>query len=56
MFNGTNLTLNYGVDQNTLMFGSKKDPLIINALSPSIYKSRYKKEIKQRYSLNSIHS
>ena len=30
-----------------------KDPLLINASSPRTYKSRYKKEIKQRQGLNS---
>ena len=49
MSNGTNPTLNAGVDQDPLMFSSHKDPYLIDAPSPSAYKLRYKKEIKQRY-------
>ena len=48
MFDGTNLTLISGVDQDKLMFGSPKDPLFIGVSSSSTYKSRYKWEIKTK--------
>ena len=41
MFNGTNPTLIASVDQDPLMFGSREDPYLIDASSPSAYKLRY---------------
>ena len=43
-----NLTLSSDVDQDTKMFGLHERPLPYNVSCPRIYKSRYKKEIKQR--------
>ena len=48
MFDGTNLTLNFDVDQDKQILVRTIDFLLILASSPSTYKSRYKKEIKQR--------
>ena len=43
-----NLTLSSDVDQDTKMFGLHERPLTYKVSCPRIYKSRYKKEIKQR--------
>ena len=48
LFHGANLTLSSDVDQDTYMFGLHERPQLIHASSPRTYKSRYKKEIKQR--------
>ena len=56
MFNGTNLTFNSDVDYDTYLSVRMKDPEHIDASSPSTYKSRYKKEIKQRQGLKSTYN
>ena len=47
-FYGANLILSSDVDQDTTMFGLHESPSLIHVSSPRTYKSRYKKEIKQR--------
>ena len=48
MFDGTNLSLISDEDQDTRMFGLHERALTYDVSFPSTYKSRYKKEIKQR--------
>ena len=48
MFDGANLTLIDDMDQTDRGLVRMKDPWLIDVLSPSKYKSRYKKEMKQR--------
>ena len=48
MFEGTNFTLISDVGQDTTFLVRMTDPLLIDVLSPSTYKLKYKKEIKQR--------
>ena len=47
MFDGPNFALISDVDQDKICLVHMKDPYLIDTLSP-IYKTRYKKEIKQR--------
>ena len=56
MFDDANLSHISDVDQTIRCLVRIKDPYIIDVLSPSKCKSRYKKEIKQRLGLNSIYS
>ena len=48
MFNGTNLTHISDVDHGNRCLVCMKDPSLIDVSSPSIYKSKYEGEIKQR--------
>ena len=54
MFNGYNLTLNLDVDQTHSCLVHMIDPLLTNALFPSINKSRYKNEIN-KYKDSTLH-
>ena len=47
-FCGANFPFNSDVEQDTKIFGLHEDPLFISNSSLRTYKSRYKKEIKQR--------